>query len=291
MATFTHEGHTLAYSEYGSGPRTVVLLHGLLFAQTMQAPLARALAAHGERVITLDLLGHGESDRPEEMFAYSMVGFGRQILGLLDHLEVDQAVLMGTSLGANSSLEATVAAPERVRGLVIEMPVLDNALLGCAICFTPLMCALTFGEPIMKGVAAVSRAIPRRPLPLLSGLTLDMFAQDPKPSAAVMQGLFFGRVAPPRHERRTIEAPTLIIGHRRDPIHPFSDAGMLADELPHARLLEADSIMELRTRPERLRGEIDAFIEGCWAPQRAPRPRRAKAPAKKRPPRRKPAVA
>ena len=54
---------------------------------------------------------------------------------------------MGTSLGANVALEAAAQAPERVRGMVIEMPVLDHALIGCAIAFTPLMVALTAGEP------------------------------------------------------------------------------------------------------------------------------------------------
>ncbi len=47
-------------------------------------------------------------------------------------------------------------------------------------------------------------------------------------------------------------APTLVIGHRRDPIHPLTDAGMLADELPNGRLLEANSFVELRLTPDRL---------------------------------------
>ncbi len=281
MPTFTHEGHELAYSEYGDGPRTVVLLHGLLLAQTMQAPLARELASHGNRVVTLDLLGHGASDRPTEMWSYSMVSYGAQIIALLDHLEVDQAVLMGTSLGANASLEVAVAAPERVRGMVIEMPVLDNALLGCAMGFTPLLVSLTFGAPIMRAIAGVVKALPRGPIPFGPSLVLDVLAQDPKPSASILQGLFFGRVAPSRELRRLIEAPTLVIGHRRDPIHPFSDSGMLVDELPHGRLLEANSIAELRTQPERLTMEIDGFVDECWAPKRAPKRRpRAKAAAR-----------
>ena len=59
-----------------------------------------------------------------------------------------------------------------------------------------------------------------------------------------------------------------MIGHRRDPVHPFSDSGMLVDEMPKARLLEADSIIELRMSPERLTGEIAAFLDECWKPQR-----------------------
>src|SRR5450631_2000387 len=66
MGNFRYEGHRLAYTVHGRGDRTTVLLPGLLLSQKMQTPLARALAARGHRVITLDPLGHGASDRPRE---------------------------------------------------------------------------------------------------------------------------------------------------------------------------------------------------------------------------------
>ena len=268
MPFFKHEGQRLAYTSFGDGPRTCVLVHGLLLSQKMHKPLAKDLASRGNRVVTLDLLGHGRSDRPRDMSRYSMTTFGAEIVGLLDHLEVDEAVIAGTSLGANAALEVLSAAPERVRGAVIEMPVLDNALMGCAIAFTPLMVALTFGEPVMRGIGAVARAIPTRRGPFWADVALDTIRQDPAPSAAVLHGLFFGRVAPHRSERGTFQAPTLVIGHRRDPVHPFSDSGMLVDEMPNARLLEADSIIELRMSPERLTGEIADFLDECWKPKR-----------------------
>jgi pimeloyl-ACP methyl ester carboxylesterase len=149
--------------------------------------------------------------------------------------------------------------------------VLDNALLGCAIAFTPLMIALTFGEPGMKVVQRAAKAVPSRILPFWGDIALDWIRQDPAPSAAVLQGLFFGRVAPHRTLRQTFETPALVIGHRRDPVHPFSDAGMLADELPNGRLVEADSFFELRMAPERLTNEIADFVDACWKPKRATR--------------------
>ena len=145
-STFKLGGHRLAYTTYGEGPRVTVLVHGLLLNQRMHAELAKALAERGNRVVTLDLLGHGRSDRPPDMWRYSMSTFGAEVIALLDHLEVDEAVVLGTSLGANTALEAASLAPERLRGMVIEMPVLDNALLGCALAFTPLMVALTAGR-------------------------------------------------------------------------------------------------------------------------------------------------
>lgn len=269
MPSFKHEGQRIAYTEYGEGPRAVILVHGLLLNQRMHAPLATELAERGNRVITIDLLGHGQSSRPVEMWRYSMPFFADQVVALMDHLELDEAVVGGTSLGANTTLEVASKASERLRGMVIEMPVLDNSLLACAIAFTPLMIALTFGEPIMRVVQRLANRVPEGSLPLLPDIAIGTLRQDPKPSASVLHGLFFGRTAPHRNERRTFESPTLILGHRRDPVHPFSDADMLADELPNARLLEAGSIVELRMAPERLTNEIATFLDECWKPQRA----------------------
>jgi len=269
-STFTLDGHRLAYTTYGEGARVLVLVHGLLLSQRMHAELAKALADRGNRVVTLDLLGHGRSDRPPDMWRYSMTTFGAEVIALLDHLEVDEAVVLGTSLGANTALEAASLAPERLRGMVIEMPVLDHALLGCALAFTPLMVALTVGAPAMRLLSAVTRRIPR--LPWQVDILLDTVRQRPEPSAAVLQGLFFGRVAPHRSERRTFQTPALVIGHQYDIVHPFSDSGMLVEELPNGRLLQADSILELRLAPERLTGEIAEFVDECWRPKPARRP-------------------
>jgi pimeloyl-ACP methyl ester carboxylesterase len=285
MAYFKFGDHRLAYTVYGDGPRTTVLLPGLLFSQRMHVPLARALADGGNRVITLDLLGHGKSDRPHDMRQYSMVQFAEQTIALLDHLEIDQAVVGGTSLGANVTLSVAAEAPERLRGMIVEMPVLDNALLACALFFTPIMVALTFGEPVMRLVQAGARMVPSQATPYFADVMLDWLRQDPAPSAAVLQGLFFGRTAPPMSERVTFEAPTLVIGHPRDPVHPFSDADALANELANSRLLDANSIIELRLWPERLTGEICDFVESCWKPSRAAAKKTPRAKARARTPR------
>jgi pimeloyl-ACP methyl ester carboxylesterase len=295
VAYFKFEGQRLAYTEFGGGPaavtpagvrgrtarsagassRPIILLHGLLLSQLMHRPLAEDLAARGNRAITLDLLGHGKSDRPRDMWRYSMTSFGEQVVALMDHLQIEQAVVMGTSLGANVGLEIASRHPERLRGLVIEMPVLDNGLLASALSFTPLLVALTFGEPVMKLLARAARAVPRRALPLYGNVVLDLVRQEPGPGGALLQGLFFGRVAPHRSERHTFRTPTLVLGHRRDPVHPFSDAGMLAEEMPEARLLEADSLVELRLSPERLTGEIAGFLDEVWAEKKPATARRS----------------
>src|SRR6516165_1124338 len=137
MPSFSFDGQRLAYSEFGGGPaaltpagargrtarsapaggRPLILVHGLLMSQRMDWPLAEDLAAYGNRVITLDLLGHGESDRPRDMWRYSMHIFGQQVIALMDHLEIEQAAVMGTSLGANAALEIAAQQPQRLRGM------------------------------------------------------------------------------------------------------------------------------------------------------------------------------
>src|SRR5919106_190153 len=123
MGEFTYEGYRLAYDEYGAGDRPLVLIHGLLMNRRMFKRLGPILADGGNRVIALDLLGHGRSDRPEDLQRYSMPLFAYQVNALLDHLELEDAVVGGTSLGANVALETAHLAPQRVRAMVVEMPV------------------------------------------------------------------------------------------------------------------------------------------------------------------------
>ena len=55
--------------------------------------------------------------------------------------------------------------------------------------------------------------------------------------------------------------PALVVGHRSDPSHPFSDADSTARELPGGRLVEARSFYEWRLRPKRLDGELLDFLD------------------------------
>jgi pimeloyl-ACP methyl ester carboxylesterase len=262
MPDFEYNGHRISYDEYGAGERPLVLIHGLLMNRRMFDRLGPEMAARGNRVIAVDLLGHGRSERPSDMSQYSMTFFARQVEALLDHLGLKSAVIGGTSLGANVTLELAYLEPKRVKAMMVEMPVLDNALLAAAVIFTPIMVGLRFGEPLLKMVAAGARRIPRSN-PLLD-IGLDWIRQDPAPSEAVLEGLFLGSSAPHHQFRVEMKQPTLVIGHHADPLHPFSDAGMLAEELPNSRLIEANSILEWRITPKRLDGELARFLEEVW---------------------------
>lgn len=263
MGEFTYEGYRLSYDEFGAGGRPIVLIHGLLMNRHMFERLGPMLAERGNRVIALDLLGHGRSDRPEDLQRYSMPLFAYQVTALLDHLGIESAVVGGTSLGANVCLEAAVRFPERVQALFIEMPVLDNALSAVAAIFTPIMIALRFGRPVFEAVSRAAAMLPRSHF--IVDLGLDMVRQRPGPSLSVLEGLLLGESAPRSAERRGIEQPALIVGHPNDPLHPFSDAGMLAGELANARQIDADSIVEWRLKPDRLNTELADFLDDVWS--------------------------
>jgi len=255
----------LEYTEYGGGDRWVVLLHGQLMPRRMQQPLARALAAEELHVVTLDLLGHGRSDRPADPLVYSTTSFAEQVEALMDHLGIEQAVIGGLSLGANVSLEFAATWPDRVRGLIIEMPVLNNALHAGILAFVPLMFAARYLPWTVSSLRAVTRPIPRGLVPFWVGIGLDTLDQRPASVAAVIHGIIFGRVAPQSKQRRAITVPALVVGHPSDPIHPFADAAMLAEELPHAQFVQARSILEWRARPGRLNTIAAEFALSCWA--------------------------
>jgi pimeloyl-ACP methyl ester carboxylesterase len=270
VGAFDYEGHRISYDSYGEGERVLVLVHGLLMNRHMYEGLAPALARQGNRVICVDLLGHGRSDRPEDLRLYSMPLFARQVVALLDHLELPSAVVGGTSLGANVGLELATRDPERARALFVEMPVLDNALPAVAGAFTPVLLGLLYGKPAFELLSRATSLLPRTSFMLDIGL--DWLRQRPGPSGAVLEGLLLGETAPHREQRRRIKQPALVVGHPRDPLHPFSDAGMLAAELPNARLVEASSPLEWRLKPRRLTAELAAFLAGLPEPSVTPVP-------------------
>jgi len=263
MGTLSYQGHRIGFDEYGEGERPIVLTHGLLMNRHMFDRLGPALAERGNRVICVDLLGHGRSDQPDDLRLYSMPLFAEQVLALLDHLGLERAVVGGTSLGANVALELAVRRPERVEGLFIEMPVLDNALAGVAAVFAPILLGMRLGRPAVELSSRLASLIPRTNFIL--DIALDFARRRPAPSVAVLEGLLLGETAPPREQRRLIDRPALVVGHQLDPLHPFSDSGMLLEELPRAQLVKANSIIEWRTRPGRLDAELARFLDEVWA--------------------------
>src|SRR2546421_12236315 len=262
--SFRFEGNDLAYEVFGQGDHLLVYLHGLLLDADVNRGIAEALARQGNRVVLLDLLGHGRSDHPEHASAYRIDLYARQVFALLDHLGADQAVLGGVSLGANVSLQAAVQAPERVRGLVLEMPALEWAVPSAAVLFVPLVLALHYAKPVATVLTRLVRSLPRTPFGPLNSM-LNAASLPPGQMAAVLHGILVGPTAPAGEERRTLTGPTRGLGHRNDLIHPLNDATNLVRELPSAHLVRARSPLELRLWPDRLTGEMADFLADVWS--------------------------
>jgi pimeloyl-ACP methyl ester carboxylesterase len=260
IGTFAYREYELAYEDHGSGDRVVVLLHGILLDANLNRSLADELAARGYRVLLLDLLGHGRSDKPRHAGAHRMDLYAEQVVTMLDVLGVDEAVVGGVSLGADVALQVAVHAPERVAGLIVEMPVLEWAAPAAASAFIPLLLAVHYARPVFRRLTGLIARLPRTRISPLDSV-LNALSLDPDEIAAVLHGVLLGPIAPTFQERSAITAPTLVIGHRSDLIHPFSDAQNLVAALPNARLLEAHSVMELRVRPARLVAEIASFLD------------------------------
>jgi pimeloyl-ACP methyl ester carboxylesterase len=267
--TLAYGQYRLSYEVYGSGDRVLVWLHALLFDANLSRSLARSLAARGNRVVLLDLLGHGRSDKPRHAATHRMDLYAEQVLCLLDELGVDQVVLGGVSLGTNVSLLAGVQAPGRVRGLVLEMPVLEQSAPAAALTFVPLLLQLHYARPVMRLVSRAVSLLPRSGLGALDSF-INAAASDPEEIAAVLHGILLGPIAPTIDQRQTIAAPALVLGHGIDLIHSFGDAERLARQLPDARLIRTHTFAELWVRPARLTAEIGEFLDRVWTEEGEP---------------------
>jgi pimeloyl-ACP methyl ester carboxylesterase len=110
----TVDGHRLRYVRTGSGP-AVVLVHGFASSLYTWKDVIPALAASHD-VVALDLPGFGQSDQPADL---SFEDLPRAVLGLMDHLGIGKATLVGNSMGGATVAVVTGRHPDRVTTLVL----------------------------------------------------------------------------------------------------------------------------------------------------------------------------
>jgi pimeloyl-ACP methyl ester carboxylesterase len=112
--TITHDGATIWYASYGSGP-VVVLLHGGLGHSGNWGYQVPALVAGGYRAVVIDSRGHGRSTRDDRPYRYeTMAG---DVMAVLDALAIERAAFAGWSDGAVVALMIAGKWPERVSGV------------------------------------------------------------------------------------------------------------------------------------------------------------------------------
>jgi pimeloyl-ACP methyl ester carboxylesterase len=107
----------VAYRITGRGP-PVVLVHGLACGQRMWFHQRRGLSGR-HTVVTYDLRGHGHSDAPAEAARYSSGHLARDLVGLVDALDLGKVAVVGFSMGGGPALALAAARPDRVSHLVL----------------------------------------------------------------------------------------------------------------------------------------------------------------------------
>jgi pimeloyl-ACP methyl ester carboxylesterase len=119
MATITRDGIKLAYEERGSGTPAFVFIHGWTCDRSFFAPQAEFFAKR-HRVVSVDLRGHGESDKPQG--AYPISAYADDIVYLIDALKLGRPIVVGHSMGGVTVLQLAAAHPEKVAGIVMVDP-------------------------------------------------------------------------------------------------------------------------------------------------------------------------
>ena len=110
-------GVSIFYKVYGEGNgNPIILLHGGLSNGDHFSGIIPALVDAGHEVITMDSRGHGHSSFDDAQISYEQMA--RDVLGLMDHLEIDKADIVGWSDGGIIGLEIALTAPERLNKVV-----------------------------------------------------------------------------------------------------------------------------------------------------------------------------
>jgi pimeloyl-ACP methyl ester carboxylesterase len=190
-------GIQLAVHELGEGP-AVFLLHGFPELAYSWRHQIGPIAGAGFRVIAPEQRGYGESDAPADPLTYSVKNLVADVVGVLDALEVEQAVFVGHDWGSMPAWYSGVYAPERVAGAAslctpyftpgeVDLIEAYNELRG------PEHYMATFQEPgvgealLERDVEATFRALIRG-----RGYTMDEFEAAPAEVQEVPAGVFVG---------------------------------------------------------------------------------------------------
>lgn len=196
-----------------AGRPPIVLVHGLGVSSRYLVPTARCLADRFS-VFVPDLPGFGRSDRPSA--ALDIVGLGGALLGWLDAMAIDRAVLLGNSLGCQTVVELATRCPERAAALILTGPT---------------------GDPAVRHVAhwlgRLLRDLPREPFALIRLEALDYLKAGPRrlyrTAQAMIDDPFAAKLA-------RVAQPALVVRGERDPILSQAWAEEMARRLPRGRL-------------------------------------------------------
>ncbi len=227
-------GITLAYNDQGTG-LPIVFLHAFPLNRTMWAEQVKALSSQF-RAITIDLRGHGESDAP--LWHYTLDQAADDVIELLDHLSIRQAVFVGLSMGGYVLFALYRKYADRVQGLVLaDTRAQADTAEGKEARFQMAQIAYKNGPSAIADIMLPKLLSPatiqtrpelvRRVRTMIegtqvSGIAGDLMAMAERPDSIALLN--------------QITCPTQIIVGEQDLATPPSDAKLMADRIPDARL-------------------------------------------------------
>ncbi|MEV5609083.1 alpha/beta fold hydrolase [Streptomyces sp. NPDC052225] len=263
MARFTVDGTALHFDDRGPADAVaVVLVHGHPFNRTLWRPQADALAAAGFRVITPDLRGYGESEvTPGQVL---LARFADDVAALLDHLDVDRAVVGGVSMGGQIAMEFQLRHPGRTRALVLSdtsAPAETEEGKAYRNALADRLLAEGMGgyadEVIDKMLAAYNVTA----LPDVAEHVLGMMrSTDPRGAAAALRG----RAERPdyRESLAAARVPALVVVGADDVYTPVAQAEAIAALVPDAtlRVIEKAGHLPGAEQPEAFNAALLDFL-------------------------------
>jgi len=243
---YTHvNGYRIRFWEQGEGATTVLLLHGISCSVLEWEHNIAALAQH-HRVIALDLLGCGLSDKPVDGH-YDMQAQARFVFDFMDTMGLSSVHMVGNSMGGCIAMECAAMYPERVKSLVLSAPagIGRDTLFNFRLASLPVLGEL-LTKPSMFGLGMiwklafydkrfVTRALVAEKLAL---------AQLPNAQAVFLKTLrgylgFGGFPEAPRkafHQRiQAIQCPSLVIWGQQDRFLPVTHVQVLKPLLADAQ--------------------------------------------------------
>jgi pimeloyl-ACP methyl ester carboxylesterase len=240
MSVFEHEGLRFHLRDEGQG-LPFVFQHGLGGDVNQPFGLYRPLA--GVRLIAFDVRGHGETRPLGDVNKLTIAILADDLVALIDHLGIEQAVVGGISLGAAIAVNVALRYPDRVLGMVLVRPAwIDRPLPENVSLYTTIARLIRERGP-HEGLAQF-RSSPEyltmeRESPDCARSLVGQF-EHPRAVECVsrLERLAADTPCPDPACYDNLNVPTLILGNRQDPIHPWPLASSLSRMIPGAELRE-----------------------------------------------------
>src|SRR3972149_10567288 len=268
MPTARINGFDMYYRERGEGP-PLVLIHGLLNSVDMADALGETpmYLAGRFRLISYDSPGHGRSGYTTNPKDYTWDALAEDLLGLLRQLGIERASLWGSSVGGGTALVFALQHPEMVERLILRPPppMGQQASAHSAALFGGL--ALLIDGLGLEKAADIALAL--RPWAGLKEANPELFnwirnfllSQNEEGIVPAIRGIVLGPELA-REPFSEIRAPTLIVAHPDDDIHPVASAEMLHGAIQGSRLVVAPSMVHYPQHPEELAAIVEEFFRG-----------------------------